>query len=158
MRTRRWIAVENGTWQIKVPLEKIDLVAPKSVRQMIELQIERLSAEEQRALEVMSLLKKFSLSVAIGSAVANVEPETFEEILEGLARRHRVVRSAGFRNYRSGPSPCYEFVHVLYREVVYGRIGSARRRKLHKSVAEAAEALALHVFSEAEVAAELAYQ
>ncbi|HME31556.1 MAG TPA: hypothetical protein VKG65_02275, partial [Terriglobales bacterium] len=75
-----------------------------------------------------------------------------------LARRHRVVRSAGFRNYRSGPSPCYEFVHVLYREVVYGRIGSARRRKLHKSVAEAAEALALHVFSEAEVAAELAYQ
>src|SRR5271157_1438238 len=156
MRTRRLIAVENGTWQIKVPLEKIDLVAPKSLRQMIELQIERLSAEEQRVLEVMSLLKKFSLSVTIGSAVANLEPESLEELLEGLANRHQVIRPAGFRDYRDGPSSCYEVVHVLYREVLYGRIGPVRRRKLHKTLAETAEAL--HVLGEAEVAAELAYQ
>src|SRR5271157_2944007 len=156
MRTRRLIAVENGTWQIKVPLEKIDLVAPKSVRQMIELQIERLSAEEQHVLEVMSLLKKFSLSVTIGSAVANLEPESLEELLEGLAKRHQVIRPAGFRDYRDGPSSCYEVVHVLYREVLYGRIGPVRRRKLHKTLAETAEAL--HVLGEAEVAAELAYQ
>ena len=38
---------------------------------MIELRIERLSPEEQRALEVASILRKFSLSVTVGSAVAN---------------------------------------------------------------------------------------
>ena len=55
LRERGLIAVENGTWQIKVPLETIDLQAPESLRQLIELQIERLSEEEQRALEVASI-------------------------------------------------------------------------------------------------------
>ena len=45
MRDRGLIAVENGAWQIKVPLETIDLQAPESLRQLIELQIDRLSAE-----------------------------------------------------------------------------------------------------------------
>jgi predicted ATPase len=79
MRDQGLIAVENGTWQIKVPLERIDLEAPDSLRQMIELQIERLSTEEQRVLEVASVLRKFSLSVTVGAAVTNVEPDTFEE-------------------------------------------------------------------------------
>src|SRR5271165_3713826 len=156
MCDRGLIALENGSWHLRVPLEKIDVEAPETLRQMIELRIERLSAEEQRALEVMSVHRNFSSSVAVGSAVATVEPNAFEEILEGLAKRHRIIRPAGFRDYRNGPSPCYEFVHVLYREVVYGRIGSARRRKLHQSMAENGEAL--HVLRETEVAAELAYQ
>ena len=156
MRDQGLIAVENGTWQIRVPLERIDLEAPDSLRQMIELQIERLSTEEQRVLEVASVLTKFSLSVTVGAAVTNVEPDTFEELLEGVARRHQIIRRAGFRNYRNGPSPCYEFVHVLYREVLYRRMGSARRKILHKRVAENTEAL--HVLGEADAAAELAYR
>ncbi len=156
MRDRGLIALENGVWQSKVPLEKIDLEAPESLRQMIELQIERLGEEEQRLLEVASVLRKFSLSVTIGAAVSNLEPDTVEKLLEGLARRHQMIRPAGFRDYKTGTSLCYEFVHVLYREVLYRRIGPARKRKLHQSVAEKAEAL--HVLNEADATAELAYQ
>ena len=156
MRDRGLIVLENGAWQLKLPLEKIDLQAPESLRQMIELQIERLSEEEQRLLEVASVLRKFSLSVTIGAAVSNLEPDTVEELLEGLARRHQMIRPAGFRDYKTGTSACYEFLHVLYREVLYRRIGPARKRKLHQSVAEKAEAL--HVLNEADAAAELAYQ
>jgi DNA-binding winged helix-turn-helix (wHTH) protein/tetratricopeptide (TPR) repeat protein len=156
MRGRGRIALENGVWQIKVPLQQIELEAPESLRQMIELQIERLSLEEQRVLEVASVLRKFSLSVAIGAAVTNIEPDTIEELLEGLARRHQIIRPAGFSNYRNGPSPCYEFVHALYRQVLYRRIGPARRRKLHQSVGGNSETL--HVMREEDVAAELAYQ
>jgi DNA-binding winged helix-turn-helix (wHTH) protein len=155
MRSRGLVAVENGAWQIKAPVEKIDLEAPESLRQMIELQIERLSAEEQRVLEIASVLRKVPLSVAVGAAVAKLEPDSFEELLEGLARRHQVIRPAGFRNYRNGASPCYEFVHVLYREVLYSRIGPARRRKLHQSMAENVEAL--HVLRDTDVASELGY-
>jgi len=155
MRNRGLIAVENGAWQITTQLEKIDLEAPESLRQMIELQIERLSAEEQRILEIASV-RRSSLSVAVGSAVANSEPDTIEELLEGLARRHQIIRPAGLRDYKSGPSLSYEFVHVLYRDVLYNRIGPARRRRLHQSVAENVQAL--NVLSEAAVAAELAYQ
>jgi len=155
IRNQGLIAVENGTWQIKVSLEKIDLAAPESLRQMIELQIERLSPEEQRVLEVASVIRTFPLSGTIGAAVSNLSPDTVEELLEGLARRHEIIRPAGFLGYKTGASPCYEFVHVLYREVMYSRIGSTRKRKLHQSVAENVEAL--HVLSAVDFA-ELAYQ
>jgi hypothetical protein len=139
-----------------VPLEKIDVEAPETLRQMIELRIERLSPEEQRLLEIASVIRRYALSVTIGAAVSNLQPDTVEELLEGLARRHQIIRPAGFRDYKTGMSPCYEFVHVLYSEVMYSRIGVARKRKFHRSVAEAAEAL--HVLAEADVASELAYQ
>jgi DNA-binding winged helix-turn-helix (wHTH) protein len=155
MCDQRLIALENGAWQIKVPLEKIEVEAPETLRKMLELQIERLSHEEQRLLEVASV-GKLPLSVAIAAAVSNLEVETVEELLETLAKRHQVIRTAGFRDYKTGSSPCYEFVHVLYREALYRRIGPARKRKLHHALAENAEAL--HVSREADVAAELAYQ
>jgi DNA-binding winged helix-turn-helix (wHTH) protein/tetratricopeptide (TPR) repeat protein len=155
MCDRGLIALENGAWQIKVPLEKIELEAPETLRKMLELQIERLSPEQQRLLEVASV-GKLPLSVAIAAAVSNLEVETVEELLETLAKRHQVIRPAGFRDYKTGPSPCYEFVHVLYREALYRRIGPARKRKLHHRLAESAEAL--HLSHEADVAAELAYQ
>ena len=37
LRDRDMIAVENGTWQVRVPLESIHLEAPESVPDMIEL-------------------------------------------------------------------------------------------------------------------------
>jgi tetratricopeptide (TPR) repeat protein len=153
---RGLVALEGGIWQIKVPLEKIDLQTPESLRQMIELQIERLSADEQRVLEVASVIKGFSLSVTIAAAVSKLEANTLEDLFEALAKRHQVIRAAGFRDYKTGPSPCYEFVHEMYRDVLYKRIGPARRRKLHLSVAENAEALV--VSREADVVAEFAYQ
>src|SRR5271165_4484681 len=156
MCDRGLIALENGSWHLRVPLEKIDVEAPETLRQMIELRIERLSAEEQRALEIASVIRRFPLSVAMGAAVANIEPETFEYLLEGLVRRHQMIRPAGFRDYKTGTSPCYEFVHVLYCEVIYSRIGLARRRKLHNGVAEAAEALV--VDRKADAVTEFAYQ
>jgi predicted ATPase len=156
MCDRGLIALENGAWQIKISLEKIDLEAPESLRQMIELQIDRLSKEQQRILEVASVLRKFPLSVTIGAAVSNLEPDTCEELLEGLVRRHQVIRRAGFRDYKTGASSCYEFVHALHRDVLYNRIGPTRRRRLHQSVAENAEVL--HCLREADAAAELAYQ
>jgi DNA-binding winged helix-turn-helix (wHTH) protein/tetratricopeptide (TPR) repeat protein len=155
MRDRGLIALEERNWQIKVPLEKIDLAAPESLRQMIELQIERLSPNEQRVLEIVSVAR-IPMSVTIAAAVSKLEPDTCEDLLEGLVRRHQVIRPAAFREYKTGTSPCYEFLHMLYSEVLYSRIGSARKRQLHRTVAENAEALLLSCAGDA--AAGLAYQ
>jgi predicted ATPase len=158
MCERGLIALEDGTWQIKAPLEKVDLDAPESLQQMIELRIERMTPEEQRALEVVSLLRKFPLSVAAGSAVSDVGPDAFEEVLEKIAKRHQVIRRAGFRTFHNSPapSPCYEFVHELYRHVVYKRMGTTRKRRLHQRMGEVSEALL--DTAEPEVITELAYQ
>jgi predicted ATPase len=141
MRDRGLIAVENGTWQIKVPLERIDLEAPESLRQMIELQIERLSEEEQRALEIGSATGALFTS-AVRATAANTDADSFEKLCEGLSRRHQIVRSAGSQEFPDGTkSARYEFVHALYREVIYHRLSPGRRAKIHLHVGERLEAL-----------------
>ncbi len=130
LRERSLIAVDNGTWQIKAPLESILLETPESLRQMIELQIEQLSADEQRVLEVASVagVSFIANASAFGTTI---DQESFENICEGLARRQHIVRRTESRQFPDGTiSHSYEFVHALYREVFYRRQGPARRARL----------------------------
>jgi predicted ATPase len=142
-QARGLIAVENGSWQIKVPLEKIDLEAPENLRRMIELQIEGLSEEEQRVLEAASLesIGGSRFAVASRAPLIDLEPEAFEDICETLCRRHHIVRSADSVEFPDGTvSACYEFVHTLYREEVYRRIARGRRAQIHRQMGQWAEA------------------
>ena len=142
-QARGLIAVENGSWQIKAPLEKIDLEAPENLRRMIELQIEGLSEEEQRVLEAASLesIGRSRFAVASRAPLIDLEPEAFEHICETLCRRHHIVRSADSVEFPDGTvSACYEFVHTLYREEVYRRIARGRRAQLHRQMGQWVEA------------------
>jgi predicted ATPase/DNA-binding winged helix-turn-helix (wHTH) protein len=130
MRDRGLIAVENGAWQMKAPLETIDLQPPESLRQLIELQIERLSVEEQRALEVASLTG-VSFTAHADALTTTLDHDKFENLCEELSRRQHMVRRTGSLRFPDGTiSQCYEFVHALYREVFYRRQAPGRRAKL----------------------------
>jgi predicted ATPase/DNA-binding winged helix-turn-helix (wHTH) protein len=142
MQDRGLIVLETGTWQMKVPKGKIDLEAPESVRQMIELQIEGLSEEEQRLLEAASLggIGRSRFAVASSAPLIDLEPEAFEDMCETLCRRHRIIRMADSVELPDGTaSACYEFVHALYREVCYGRIAAGRRAQMHRRMGQWAE-------------------
>ncbi len=135
MQDRGLIAVENGGWKIKTPLEKVGLEVPENLRHMIELQIEGLSQEEQRVLEVASLdgVGRFRFAVVSRAPIIDLDPEAFECMCETLCRRHRVISPAGSAEFPDGTvSACYEFVHALYREVCTQRIAPRRRAHLHR--------------------------
>jgi predicted ATPase len=155
LRERSLITLEPGNLKLAIPLEQIELRAPESLRQMIEIQIERLSEQEHRALEAASVTGAVFSSEVVAAA-ASSEVERFEELCEGLSRRHRIVRSAGSQEFPDG-SVCgrYEFVHALYREVLYYRLSPGRRAKLHLQVAQRLEAL--YAQRHAEAAAELSH-
>jgi len=143
MTQRGLISREDGKCKLNLPLEKIDLEVPEGLRQMIEIQIERLSADEQGVLEVASLVSvgRSRFPVAPTAAVGNTEPQVFEEVCETLLRRHCILRSASSEKFPDGTvSACYEFVHALYREVCYRRIAPLRRARLHKRLGEWVEA------------------
>jgi predicted ATPase/DNA-binding winged helix-turn-helix (wHTH) protein len=143
MQTRGLIAVENGGWQIKAPLEKVDLEVPENLRRMIELQIEGLSEEEQRVLEAASLesIGHPRFAVASRARLIDLESEAFEDICETLCRRHRIIRMADSVEFPDGTvSAGYEFVHALYREVCYRRIAPGRRAQMHRRMGQWAEA------------------
>jgi predicted ATPase len=154
MKEQGLIDVEKGSWRVKVPLERVALEVPESLRQMIELQIERLDEDELRVLEVASVTGA-SFTTAVRAAAANIDEERFEDLCQGLARRHQIVRSADSQEFPDGTtSSSYEFVHSLYREVLYNRQTQSRRAKLHLHVAERLEAL--YALRPSEAASELA--
>ena len=154
MKAQGLIYVERGSWRVKVSLDMVELEVPESLRQMIELQIDRLTEDELRVLEVASITGAL-FSTAVRAEAANIDEEKFEDLCEGLARRHQIVRSAGAQEFPDGTtSASYEFVHSLYREVLYNRQPHSRRAKLHLRVAERLEAL--YALRPGEAAAELA--
>ena len=141
MRNRDVIAAANGTWQFNEPLDSTALEAPESLRQMIELQIERLSVDEQRVLEIASV-RGVSFTADVGTTI---DPEKFDSVCEDLSRRQLMVRRTGSSKFPDGTiSDCYQFVHALYRDVFYRRQTPARRAKLQLRIGvPAGEALHL---------------
>jgi predicted ATPase/DNA-binding winged helix-turn-helix (wHTH) protein len=155
MTKRALISRENGSWQLQVPLEQIDLAVPDDLRRMIEAQIERLSPEEQRVLERASIAG-VSFSAAVINSVADLDPQKLEDLCENLSRRHQIVRRAATQHFPDGTiSERYEFVHALYRQVLYDRLTPRRRAKLHRRIGERLEAL--HPELTDEVVPELAH-
>ena len=99
---------EKGSWRLRVALKGIDLEVPESLQQMIEFQIDRLSPEEQRMLEVASLesigLSRFA--VASRAAVIDLEPEAcvttlFTEQLEVDVRKNVGCEEKATGTYRA---------------------------------------------------------
>jgi DNA-binding winged helix-turn-helix (wHTH) protein len=155
MAARGLISHQSGGWQLSGPLEGIDVEVPENLRAMIEAQIERLTTEEQRALEGASVTGAV-FSLRITAAAANMDQETFGDLCEGLSRRGLMVRPAASQQFPNMIiSERYEFIHALYREVFYTRQATGARTKLHQHIGEQLEQL----FSEClgEAAAELAH-
>ncbi len=154
MTERGLLSRKSGAWRLRVPLEEIEVEVPQKLRRMIELQIDRLKPEEQRALAAASVAGMM-FSTEVCAAAVNVDPEAFEDLCQELSRRHHIVRSAGSQQFPEG-TVCsrYEFVHALYREVSYRSLAPAHRARLHQRIGERLETLFLG--RSGEVAAELA--
>ncbi len=128
------IAREGEQWCLKVPVGQIEIEVPENLRQMIEAQIERLTSEEQRALEVASVAgTRFPVQLVAKAMEQN--PENLEDLFQGLMQRSRMLRTAGFSERADGGvSPVFEFVHALYREVFYRRQTPGRRASLERRI------------------------
>jgi DNA-binding winged helix-turn-helix (wHTH) protein/predicted ATPase len=135
---RGLIAQVDGKWEFNVETEKIALETPENVRQMIEKQIDRVSKEEQRALEAASVAGA-EFSAAIVAAALEEDVIRVEERCEELARRRQLLQTS-----RTGESPDgaaqYRFIHALYQNTLYQRIPAARRSQLHRRIGERSEA------------------
>ncbi|HJY81019.1 MAG TPA: AAA family ATPase [Candidatus Binatia bacterium] len=136
------IVVQGGLHEIdsqrnlSAAVEAVVREVPTSIRQMIERQIDRLRPEEQQALEVASVAgAEFSAAaVAAGAETAVAEVEA---CCTGLARREQFVRAKGISEWPDGTVAArYEFLHALYREVVYERVPAGQRASLHHKIGE----------------------
>src|SRR6202041_2301824 len=154
MAKRSLLSRVDGRWELRVPLEQIEFEVPEDLRHMIEAQLEPLSAQEQSALELASIAGVvFAASVI--SALAPIDSHN-EDLYEELSRRHHIVKWAGTQSLPDGSvTERYEFVHALYRQVLYDRQLPGRRARLHRQIGE--RLAALYAQRMEEVVPELAY-
>jgi predicted ATPase/DNA-binding winged helix-turn-helix (wHTH) protein len=155
MAKRRLLTRVDGRWQLERPLEQIEFEVPDDLRHMIEAQLERLSAQEQSALELASIAGAAFSASTIGSA-AQIDSHSLEDLYEELSRLHHIVKWAGTQSFPDGSvAERYEFVHALYRQVLYDRQLPGRRATLHRRIGE--RLAAMYAQRMADVAPELAY-
>ena len=125
----------EGGFEWELHAGDIEASIPAGLAQTIEIEIERLSAEEQTILEAGSLtgisFPVWSVAAALDKDVAAVE-----EACDALARRLYFVEHAGTDELPDGTqSEFYVFAHELYREVLYRRQPPTRRAQRHARIA-----------------------
>lgn len=107
-------------------------IVPENLRQLIERQFERLSAEDRHLLEAASVAG-VAFSAAAVAAVLDAEPQAVDERCLEMARANDFLLIPGEAgDTRTGSR--YRFGHAFHREVVYDRLDPTRRAQLHLAI------------------------
>lgn len=104
---------------------------PPKIYAMIQLRLRQLSPQTQKLVSLAAVIGR-AFTFAVLRAAAHAEEEVIVNGLDELWER-RLVREQG----RDG----YDFSHDRIRDVAYTELSRARRRQLHRQVAEALEAV-----------------
>jgi predicted ATPase/DNA-binding winged helix-turn-helix (wHTH) protein len=137
----RFLRQEGGLWQMRSALSELDMGVPAALSEMIEMQIDRLDAADQRLLEAASLIGVIFPAWAAAAALDD-DLEEIEDQYEKMTRRLHFLHPAGHDELPDGTqSAFYVFAHGLYREVLRARQSPARRARRHMRVAQKLEKL-----------------
>ena len=132
--TAQGVLGESGETQSAVQIE-----VPENIQQMIEKQLDRLSPEEQRVLEVASVAGA-QFSAAAVAAGAKMTTGDVEACCAGLVRRELFLRTNGVSEWPDGTvATRYHFLHALYQEVLYERVPAGQRISVHNWIGEREE-------------------
>jgi DNA-binding winged helix-turn-helix (wHTH) protein len=127
---------EERTWVQRFTFVEMEAGVPDGLARMIELELERLTAQEQSILEAGSLTAVVFPAWAVAAAL-NLDCGEVEEICDALARKLYFMERAGQDELPGGLcSTFYVFSHGIYREVLYGRQSAQRRSRRHIRIAE----------------------
>ena len=123
-------------WKQRTPFEEMEDRVPTGLAQMIELEIDCLSPDEQRLLEAGSLVG-IAFPVWAVAAAMQKDVEEIEEAFDALAHKLYFLDQAGQDELPHGMrSAFYVFAHGLYRDVLYRRQSASRRARWHIRIAE----------------------
>jgi DNA-binding winged helix-turn-helix (wHTH) protein/tetratricopeptide (TPR) repeat protein len=139
---------------VRALLGEIDSGVPESLRQLIEKQFGRLSAEEQAVLEAASVAGQDFSPIAVAAGIGG-EVDPAEATCEALAARGQFLRPSGAGRLPDGTITArYAFIHSLYLNVLYERVPLHRRLRMHQRIAE--RGIEVYGARVGEIAAELA--
>lgn len=128
------------TWPLDARGAVGDIGIPDTLRGMIERQLDAVAPLARSLLEVGSVAGVEFATQSVVTALGELDPEIVEGACEDLARRTRILRFIEDRDWPDGSRGArFAFSHVLYRDVLYGRLPASRRARLHQLVGERLE-------------------
>ena len=121
------------------PVSELEGAIPRELQGMIAQQMKQLSADEQRVLDVASVVGDAFASEVVAVGVG-LPTEQVETICDELVRKKQVIEGRGTKEWPDGTiTACYGFLHALFRDVVYRRLGEGQRIRLHRAIADRLE-------------------
>jgi DNA-binding winged helix-turn-helix (wHTH) protein/tetratricopeptide (TPR) repeat protein len=123
-----------GRWELAPGPDGADRQVPDDLRRLLELQLERLDADDLAMLEAAAVGGiEFAAATAASGGPEGVE--AVEGRCAALARQGRFLRATGPVAWPDGTvSAGFRFTHDLHRTVLYDRIPAGRRARLHAAV------------------------
>ncbi|WP_281885661.1 ATP-binding protein [Agromyces rhizosphaerae] len=110
---------------------------PEGLRRVVERRIGALAAADRRLLETASVSGVEFSAAAIATVDAPESEPEIDERLARLARGHGLLRELEPAGWPDGTVTArYGFTHSLHRDVLYERLGGARRVLAHRRVGE----------------------
>jgi predicted ATPase/DNA-binding winged helix-turn-helix (wHTH) protein len=137
--------VEAGKHERSVPgseetISAVRLDAPRTIRQLIERNLERLQPEEQMVLEGASAVGAEFSAASVAAALERSQTEV-EACCTRLSRHEQFVSMEGAVTWPDGTVAAgFKFQHALYQEVLYDRLSVSHRLQLHQRIAVREEA------------------
>ena len=130
--------VSEAEWAETLRAFRLDSL--RSIRQMIERNLERLKPEEQAVLEGASVAGAEFSSASVAAALECSQNEV-EACCARLSRREQFVSERGPITWPDGTvATSFRFHHALYQEVLYGRLSAGHQVQLHRRIAMREEA------------------
>jgi DNA-binding winged helix-turn-helix (wHTH) protein len=134
------VARDGATWRLTVDVDRIQPAVPATLREMLNVQFDQLTPDEQRVLRRASAIGERFAAWTIADGAADLD--AIERICESLAERRLFMRGAGMGELADGTmAGFYQFHHALYRQAVYRRLSDVMRAKVHRAVGERLETL-----------------
>jgi DNA-binding winged helix-turn-helix (wHTH) protein/tetratricopeptide (TPR) repeat protein len=130
--------VSEVEWAETLRTQRLD--ALKSIRQMIERNLERLNPEEQEVLQGASVAGAEFSAASVAAALERPQDEV-EECCARLARTEQFVSEQDPIAWPDGTVAAgFRFRHSLYQEVLYDRLPAGVQLQLHRRIAARQEA------------------
>ena len=115
----------DGRWTLDAELDDVASQCPEGIRRWIDVQIDRLDAPTQRAIEIASLLEPTFTTDLVARAL-DVSADEIEQLCESLEVEHSLFRRAGH---------AYAFTHALVRYAARARVTPSMARAWNQRIA-----------------------
>lgn len=141
----------SGTWYLNCPLNQITI--PTSIEGLLQARLDRLEETQHELVQLASVVGRRFEHPVIESVYS--EPALLDSQIEQLMSNDIIIaEQASSIILKTTPVPAnrtigtYQFRHALLRDVAYESILYARRRELHRRVAQSIEQQEPHLRDE----------